>query len=175
LLEGFTSFRFEYLPREEMDLGWADKWDARDEEPLPAAVRVTVEGLPFFGGSVGQEIPLFTMALGWGTDEFQEPPDEQNEEDDSDESGGTTPNEDDDDGTTTTAEAANDVASTSSEGERGIALLMVIWIFMVLSVLSAEFSRHARRLDRDPEPRRGDSSPRRRARRPESRHLPPAA
>lgn len=30
------------------------------------------------------------------------------------------------------------------EGERGIALLMVIWIFMVLSVLSAEFSRAMR-------------------------------
>ena len=29
-------------------------------------------------------------------------------------------------------------------GERGIALLMVIWIFMVLSVLSAEFSRAMR-------------------------------
>src|SRR6185369_556082 len=29
-------------------------------------------------------------------------------------------------------------------GERGIALLMVIWIFMVLSVLSAEFSRGMR-------------------------------
>jgi general secretion pathway protein J len=98
LLDGFTSFRFEYLPREEMDLGWADKWDARDEDTLPAAVRVTVEGLPFFGGKPWvREIPLFTMALGWGTDEFQEPPDEQNEEDDSDESSGTTPNEDDDD------------------------------------------------------------------------------
>jgi len=31
-----------------------------------------------------------------------------------------------------------------SDGERGIALLMVIWIFMVLSVLSAEFSRAMR-------------------------------
>ena len=28
--------------------------------------------------------------------------------------------------------------------ERGIALLMVIWIFMVLSVLSAQFSRAMR-------------------------------
>ncbi len=33
---------------------------------------------------------------------------------------------------------------TQSNGERGIALLMVIWIFMVLSVLSAEFSRAMR-------------------------------
>ncbi len=42
-----------------MDLGWADKWDARDEDTLPAAVRVTVEGLPFFGGAaVGARDPL---------------------------------------------------------------------------------------------------------------------
>ncbi len=33
---------------------------------------------------------------------------------------------------------------TSGRDERGIALLMVIWIFMVLSVLSAEFSRAMR-------------------------------
>jgi general secretion pathway protein J len=85
LLDGFTSFRFEYLPREEMDLGWADKWDARDEDTLPAAVRVTVDGLPFFNGQPWvREIPLLTMAYGWGTDEFQEPPDEQNEDDDGD-------------------------------------------------------------------------------------------
>ncbi len=35
-------------------------------------------------------------------------------------------------------------APPASQGERGIALLMVIWIFMVLSVLSAEFSRSMR-------------------------------
>ncbi len=85
LLEGFTSLRFEYLPREEMDLGWTDKWDARDEDTLPAAVRVTVDGLPFFNGQPWvREIPVVTMAYGWGTDEFQEPPDEQNEDDDND-------------------------------------------------------------------------------------------
>lgn len=82
LLEGFSSCRFEYLPREEMDLGWADKWDARDEDTLPAAVRVTIDGLPFFGGKPWvREIPLVTMAYGWGTDEFQEPPDEEPEDD----------------------------------------------------------------------------------------------
>jgi general secretion pathway protein K len=35
-------------------------------------------------------------------------------------------------------------AGTRKDGERGIALLMVIWIFMILSVLSAEFSRAMR-------------------------------
>ncbi len=36
------------------------------------------------------------------------------------------------------------MTTTPVAGERGIALLMVIWIFMVLSVLSAEFSRSMR-------------------------------
>lgn len=90
LLGGFSSFRLEYLPREEVDLGWADKWDARDEDDLPAAVRVTVEGLRFFGGAAWvREIPLLTMAYGWGTDAFKEPPDEQ-EDDDEDEVGTST-------------------------------------------------------------------------------------
>ncbi len=85
LLEGFSALRFEYLPREEMDLGWADKWDARDEDTLPAAVRITVDGLPFFNGQPWvREVPLLTMAYGWGTDEFQEPPDEDTEDDDGD-------------------------------------------------------------------------------------------
>ena len=83
LLEGFSSFRLEYLPREEVDLGWSDKWDARDDDSLPATVRVTIEGLPFFGGQPWvREIPLLTMAAGWGTDEFQEPPEDEVEDDD---------------------------------------------------------------------------------------------
>jgi general secretion pathway protein J len=85
LLEGFSSFRLEYLPKEEVDLGWSDKWDARDEDTLPAAVRVTIEGLPYFGGAPWiREIPLLTMAAGWGTDEFQEPPEDQTDEDETD-------------------------------------------------------------------------------------------
>jgi general secretion pathway protein J len=104
LLEGFSSLRLEYLPREEIDLGWADKWDARDEDDLPAVVRVTVEGLPFFGEQPWvREIPLLTMAYGWGTDEFKEPPDEQ-DDDDEDEVGSSTTtgvdSEDTDDGGT---------------------------------------------------------------------------
>jgi general secretion pathway protein J len=85
LLEGFSSFRLEYLPKEEVDLGWSDKWDARDEDTLPAAVRVTIEGLPYFGGAPWiREIPLLTMAYGWGTDEFQEPPEDEPDEGDDD-------------------------------------------------------------------------------------------
>lgn len=82
LLEGFTSFRFEYLPAEERDLGWVDKWDARDEDDLPGIVRVSVEGLPYFGGAAWvREIPLLTRAAGWGTNDFQEPPEDETEDD----------------------------------------------------------------------------------------------
>jgi hypothetical protein len=91
VLEGFSSFRLEYLPREEVELGWVDKWDARDEEPaLPAAVRVTVDGLPFFGGRAWvRVIPLVTMAYGWGTDDFQEPPEDEAENDEATSGAGT--------------------------------------------------------------------------------------
>jgi general secretion pathway protein J len=82
LLEGFSSLRFEYLPHEEVDLGWSDKWDARDEDQLPAAVRVTVEGLPYFNGAPWiREIPILSMTLGWNTDEFHEPPEEEPDDD----------------------------------------------------------------------------------------------
>jgi len=85
LLDGFTSLRFEYLPREERDLGWSDKWDARDEDTLPAVIRVTVDGLAYFGGAPWvREIPIMSMATGWGTDEFQEPPDEESDDDEPD-------------------------------------------------------------------------------------------
>jgi hypothetical protein len=84
LLEGFTSLRFEYLPKEEQDLGWADKWDARDEDTIPAFVRLTVDGLAYFGGPWVRVMPIISMASGWGTDEFQEPPDEESDDDEPD-------------------------------------------------------------------------------------------
>lgn len=106
LLEGFSSFRLEYLPREEIDLGWADRWDARDEDDLPGAVRVTVEGLRFFGPQPWvREIPLVTMAFGWGTDEFKEPPDEQFDDDE------------DEAGMITTTGADDDVGDTGDSGD----------------------------------------------------------
>jgi general secretion pathway protein J len=85
LLEGFSSFRLQYLASEDIDLGWADKWDARDEDELPVKVRVTIEGLSFFAGQPWvREIPLLTMAYGWGDNAFREPPDEEPEDDDED-------------------------------------------------------------------------------------------
>jgi len=87
LLDGFSSLKFEYLPHEEMDIGWAEKWDAREEDNLPAAVRMTVEGLPFFGGPWSRDIPVLTIAYGWGTDEFQEPPEDEDDDEAGDDAG----------------------------------------------------------------------------------------
>jgi hypothetical protein len=76
LLEGFSAIRFEYIPHEEVD-AWQPAWDGREEESLPAAVRVTIDGLEFFEFHPWvQEIPVMTVAYGWGTDEFLEPPEE---------------------------------------------------------------------------------------------------
>jgi general secretion pathway protein J len=98
LLEGISSLRLMFLPYEEQDLGWVDKWDPReDEDSLPAVVRVTIDGLPFFPGQAWvREIPLLTMAAGWGDSDFQEPPEEPtDEEDDTDDTDTDTSGNDD--------------------------------------------------------------------------------
>jgi prepilin-type N-terminal cleavage/methylation domain-containing protein len=77
LLAGFSGIRFEYLPRDEAGGEWQSTWDAHEEDTLPAAVRVTVEGLEFFGHPWVREIPLMTIAYGWGNEDFQEPDDEE--------------------------------------------------------------------------------------------------
>ncbi len=75
LLKGFTRFSFSYAPREEEGEEWEKAWDGREEESLPAIVRLRAEGLDFFGqGEWTAEVPLLTMASGWGMDEFEEPP-----------------------------------------------------------------------------------------------------
>ncbi len=91
LLAGFSSIRFEYLPHEEGGAEWQSSWDAREEDMLPAAVRVSVDGLEFFGHPWVRDIPLMTIAYGWGNEDFQEPDDEDagdidsNDNDDADE------------------------------------------------------------------------------------------
>jgi hypothetical protein len=77
LLSGFSAIRFEYLPHEEAGGDWQSTWDAREEETLPSAVRITVEGLEFFGHPWVREIPLMTIAYGWGNEDFQEPDDDE--------------------------------------------------------------------------------------------------
>ena len=87
LLSGFNSIKFEYLPHEESDMGWQQSWDAREEDMMPRAVRVSVDGLEFFGTRPWvREIPLMTIAYGWGNEDFQD------EDDDEDTNGNGTSN-----------------------------------------------------------------------------------
>lgn len=81
LLADFTAIRFEYLARDDAEGGWQPNWDARDEDTMPAAVRVTVDGLEFFGHPWVREIPLMTIAYGWGNEDLQEPDDEEDDVD----------------------------------------------------------------------------------------------
>ena len=75
------SVRFEYLPHDEIDLQWQPTWDARDEDTLPSAIRLSVEGLAFFDFQPWiHEVPVMTIAYGWGGDEFRDPPDEYDDD-----------------------------------------------------------------------------------------------
>lgn len=84
LLSGFSSLRFEYLPRDDAEGGWQRQWDGREEDTLPLAVRVTVEGLPFFGHPWVREIPIMSIAYGLNNDEIQEPDEEEDQADNAD-------------------------------------------------------------------------------------------
>jgi hypothetical protein len=87
LLDGFRSLRFEYLLNDGVDSEWRAAWDGYEEEMLPAAVRVLVEGLAGMEVDVwGQEIPV--MMLGYGEnlgevddEDLPEPFDEDLDED----------------------------------------------------------------------------------------------
>jgi type II secretion system protein J len=97
LLPDVSGLRFEYIGREDGQEGWQSSWDAREEDVLPAAVRMTIENLEFFEFRPWiHEIPLMTVAYGWG-DDFQEPPDEDDEEDDGGASGAEEEDTEDDD------------------------------------------------------------------------------
>ena len=78
LLAGFQTLRFEYLPAEEGE--WQSTWDGRDEEMMPAAVRLTVEGLEFFGQPWVREIPLMTVVYGPSRDDFQDDDEEEGDD-----------------------------------------------------------------------------------------------
>jgi prepilin-type N-terminal cleavage/methylation domain-containing protein len=70
LLDGFRTLRFEYLLSDGADVEWRPSWDAREEEILPAAVRITVEGMPGIELDIwGQEIPLMAAVYAEGGSE----------------------------------------------------------------------------------------------------------
>jgi prepilin-type N-terminal cleavage/methylation domain-containing protein len=94
LLRDFSAMRFEYQPHEGQNeqnpnpegSEWHPAWDGREEEAMPAAVRITVEGLEFFQFHPWvKDVPLMTVAYGWGSDEFEEPPEEADDAENADE------------------------------------------------------------------------------------------
>lgn len=73
LLDGFTRAEFRYLLFDGADYEWRSAWDAREEELLPVAVRVVIEGLPGAGtGTWGQEIPLMAVTYSEASGEVDE-------------------------------------------------------------------------------------------------------
>ncbi len=87
LLDGFRNLKFEYMMNDGVDTEWRGEWDSHEEEMLPAAVRVVVEGLPGIEvDSWGQEIPIMTINYGENTgecddDDLQQRGDEDDEGD----------------------------------------------------------------------------------------------
>jgi prepilin-type N-terminal cleavage/methylation domain-containing protein len=75
LLDGFTASRFQYLRLDGGDSEWRDDWDGREEQNLPAAIRIVLEGVGSIGSSWVQEIPIMTVAYGLGS---YDPDQEQN-------------------------------------------------------------------------------------------------
>lgn len=68
LLDNFQSLHFLYYRNEGEDFGessWVSGWDGYEEEMMPSAVRITVDGLPGLElGQWNQEIPI--MATNYG-------------------------------------------------------------------------------------------------------------
>ena len=74
LLDNFKSLRFQYMMNDGVDTEWRDEWDSYEEEMLPAAVRVLIDGLPGIElDTWGQEIPLMLVS-GDNVGEVDEPP-----------------------------------------------------------------------------------------------------
>lgn len=73
LLTGFRAVRFQYLLDDGADLEWRDFWDAYEEDTLPSAIRIMIEGLPGLETDVwGQEIPIMVATYGEANGEVDE-------------------------------------------------------------------------------------------------------
>ena len=73
LLDGFRTLHFQYLLDDGTDTEWRSSWDAREEEILPNAIRIIVDGLPGLEVDTwGQEIPIMVSTLTEGGAEANE-------------------------------------------------------------------------------------------------------
>jgi prepilin-type N-terminal cleavage/methylation domain-containing protein len=96
LLDGFRNLKFEYMLNDGVDTEWRGQWDGYEEEMIPGAIRVIVEGLPGLELDVwGQEIPIMTTNYGGYTGEVDE---EDVVTESSEEGGGSEGDQPDDDG-----------------------------------------------------------------------------
>jgi general secretion pathway protein J len=65
LLENFRDLRFEYMLSDGIDTEWRSDWNSHDEEAMPAAVRILVDGIPGLETDRwGQEIPIMSTLYG---------------------------------------------------------------------------------------------------------------
>jgi prepilin-type N-terminal cleavage/methylation domain-containing protein len=66
LFSGLKGVSFQYLRLEGGDSEWLSSWDALDEQALPGAIRVTLDGVGTGGSYWIQEIPIMTVVYGLG-------------------------------------------------------------------------------------------------------------
>jgi len=67
LLGGLSSVRFQYLRVDGSDNEWRESWDPYEEQTLPGAVRVTLDGLGVGNSYWIQEIPLMLVSYALGS------------------------------------------------------------------------------------------------------------
>jgi hypothetical protein len=67
LLDGLKSVRFQYLRLDGTDSEWRDEWDPYEEQTLPGAIRVTLDGLGVGDSYWIQEIPVMLVSYGLGS------------------------------------------------------------------------------------------------------------
>lgn len=73
LLDGFHDLKFQYLLSDGADVEWRDSWSGRDEEIMPTAVRIVIDGMPGLETGVwGQEIPIMATTYSEGAGEVDD-------------------------------------------------------------------------------------------------------
>jgi general secretion pathway protein J len=73
VFDGFRSFRFEYMMNDGVDTEWLPEWNGQDEEALPGAIRILVDGMAGMEVDTwGQEIPVMVALYGDNLGELDE-------------------------------------------------------------------------------------------------------
>jgi hypothetical protein len=66
LFSGLNGATFQYLRLEGSDSEWISAWDPVEEQALPGAIRITLDGIGTGGSYWIQEIPIMTVVYGLG-------------------------------------------------------------------------------------------------------------